>query len=435
MSDPDILAARLCTLHLLCQILEKKQSFDLLLERDAAFRALPAKERGFTHMLTATVLRHIGQCDDLITKMQDKHGRPSQLKLQNILRMGLCQILYMNVPDHAAVSTSVDLCEASDLQRSKNFVNALLRRFLREKDILLSKQDEILLNIPAWLLQPLIQDWGLTQAAKIGASLLSEAPLDVTIKNPGMLEHWLKELDAQHLFHNTIRLKNPAAIPSLSGYHDGHWWVQDAAAALPVHLMGDVRNKLVFDLCAAPGGKTAQLAAKGAKVIALDRSAKRLSRLKENMERLSFSGTVQTMTADAAEWNPEELADAVLLDAPCSATGVIRRHPDILYLKSERDIDGLVRTQAHIFDHAATLLKPGGILIYCTCSILKSESEDQVETFLTNHPDFEHMPVTPEEVAGNESFINPAGDLRLFPYYLDSLGGLDGFFISRLRKK
>ena len=349
--------------------------------------------------------------------------------------MGIAQILYMNVPDHAAVSTSVDLCEAADMQRSKNFVNAILRRFLREKDILLSKQDDVRLNIPEWLLNPLIKDWGLTQAAKIGASLLTEAPLDVTIKNPGMLEHWLKELDAQHLFHNTLRLKNPSSVTSLKGYEDGHWWVQDASAALPVNLIGDVKGKLVFDLCAAPGGKTAQLASQDAKVIALDRSAKRLSRLKENMERLGLTEKVQAVTSDASEWKRDELADAVLLDAPCSATGVIRRHPDILHLKSTKDIDSLVRTQENIFDHAASLIKSGGILIYCTCSVLKAEGEEQVEKFLQKHSDFERVPVTSKEVAEHDVFINQNGDLRLFPYYIEELGGLDGFFISRLRKK
>lgn len=386
-------------------------------------------------MLVATTLRKLGQCDDLIEKLQNKNGAQKQPMLQHILRIGFAQILFMDVPDHAAVNTSVELCEVKDLSKAKNFVNALLRRFLREKDILISKQDTVRLNIPDWLLKPLIQDWGLSHAAKIGESLLAEAPIDITIKNPGMLEHWMKELEAQHIFFNTIRLKNNAGISKLSGYEDGHWWVQDAAAALPVQLMGGLEDKHVLDICAAPGGKTAQLASKGASITALDRSAKRLVRLKENMTRLSFSEKVETITTDASEWSPKEPADVVLLDAPCTATGVIRRHPDILYLKSEKDIDSLVRTQQKIFDHAAGFVKSGGMLIYCTCSILKSEGEDQVETFLNNHSDYERMPITEEDVSGHKQFINENGDIRLFPYLLSELGGLDGFFISRLRRK
>ena len=429
------LSARLCALHMLHQVLEKKQSFDLLIEKDHDFRNLSKQDRGFVHMLCATTLRHLGQCDDIIQKLQDKANPQKQPILNNILRIGIVQILFMNVPDHAAVNTSVNLCELKELSRAKNYVNAILRRFLREKDILLSKQDEVRLNIPEWLLKPLINDWGLSHAAKIGASLLQEAPIDISIKNPGMLEHWLKELDAQHIFHNSVRLKNPSAIQSLSGYEDGHWWVQDTAAALPVALMGNVEDKTVFDICAAPGGKTAQLAAQGAKVIALDRSAKRLSRLNDNMKRLSLDTFVETEATDAAVWKPTEQADMVLLDAPCTATGVIRRHPDILHLKSTRDIDALSRTQASIFDHAADLVAAGGQLIYCTCSILKAEGEDQVEKFLLNHPEFERSPIQYDEAAGHSAFIDNSGNIRTFPYFMDELGGIDGFFISRLQKK
>ncbi len=433
LSDP--LSARLSALTLLQQILDKKQSFDLLLEHDKSFKSLTKQDRGFTHMLVATTLRNLGQCDDIIAKLQTKSSAQKQPMLQHILRIGLIQILYMNVPDHAAVNTTVDLCDVKNMSRAKNFVNAMLRRFLREKDILLSKQDPLRLNIPEWLLKPLIKDWGLSHAAKISTSLLEEAPIDISIKNPGMLEHWITELDAQHILFDTVRLKNNTAVPTLSGYDDGHWWVQDAAASLPVQIMGDITDKHIYDICAAPGGKTAQLAAKGANVIALDRSAKRLVRLHENMQRLSLHDKVETITTDAASWSPQEPADIVLLDAPCTATGVIRRHPDILHLKSQQDIDALIRTQKQILDHAASFVKSGGFIFYCTCSVLKSEGEDQVDTFLNNHPDFKRLPIQENEIAGYKSFLNDQGDVRLFPYLLEDLGGIDGFFISRLQKK
>jgi 16S rRNA (cytosine967-C5)-methyltransferase len=222
------------------------------------------------------------------------------------------------------------------------------------------------------------------------------------------------------------------AVHELDGFEDGAWWVQDAAAALPVRLLGDVAGKRVLDLCAAPGGKTVQLAAAGAEVTAIDRSARRLRRVRENLNRLGLEATIQD--ADAIEWRPEELADAVLLDAPCSATGTIRRHPDVARLKRAQDVTDLAETQAALLRASAEMVKPGGLVVYCTCSLQAAEGEDQIAAALAAGLPFERVPVTAEEVGGLSEAITAKGELRTLPCHWSDRGGLDGFFAARLRR-
>jgi len=215
----------------------------------------------------------------------------------------------------------------------------------------------------------------------------------------------------------------------MDGFDDGAWWVQDAAAAIPAQLFGDVNGKTVVDMCAAPGGKTAQLAAQGANVIAIDRSSKRLERLKENMARLSLSDRAEVIVADAGAWSPKEKYDYILLDAPCSATGTIRRHPDILHSKRERDIKQLAALQERLLDHAFSLLNSGGVLIYCTCSLQKAEGEDQISRFLARQNDAHKVAVQPDEVGGVTEILDAHGDVRILPFHRAASGGMDGFFI------
>ena len=246
--------------------------------------------------------------------------------------------------------------------------------------------------------------------------------------------NWAKALEATILPTGSLRRASGGNVTHLQGFDEGAWWVQDASAALPVKLLGNIAGKKVVDLCAAPGGKTAQLAAGGASVIAVDRAAKRLSKLKQNMERLNLTASVETVVGDGAEWQPKEQVDAVLLDAPCSATGTIRRHPDVMHLKAPIDMERLCVIQTRIFDNAAKMLKVNGILIYCTCSLQKDESEYQVQEFLKNHSEFERAPIELKEV-GEVDAINESGEMRVLPYHLAPHGGMDGFFISRLIKK
>ena len=241
------------------------------------------------------------------------------------------------------------------------------------------------------------------------------------------------KLEGTVLPTGTIRRASGGQVSELPGYDEGAWWVQDAAAALPAKLFGDIAGKTVYDLCAAPGGKTAQLAATGAKVTSLDRSERRLRRLTANLERLNL--WADTLTADAATWKPEELADAVLLDAPCSATGAIRRHPDIMRLKSQEDVTKLAGAQRRLLAHAVDLVKPGGTLIYCTCSLQPEEGEQRIDHLLASGAPMERSPVTPDELGGLSELINERGEVRTLPGQLAELGGIDGFFIARLVRK
>jgi 16S rRNA (cytosine967-C5)-methyltransferase len=271
-------------------------------------------------------------------------------------------------------------------------------------------------------------------AAQIAAANLAEAPLDITIKDEESRNYWASHFKATEMTTGTLRKTAGGNIAELEGFDDGHWWVQDASAAIPAKLMGDVAGQSVIDLCAAPGGKTLQLAAMGANVIALDRSAQRLKRLEQNLERTGFAERVQVVAADAASWRPKDPAPYILLDAPCSATGTVRRHPDVLHLKSEKDIAGLLGIQARIFENAFDMLMVGGVLIYCTCSLQKSEGEAQVAALLAARADAMRLPITKEELGGFDEAITADGDLRILPFHQAALGGMDGFYIARITK-
>ena len=366
------LAARAVVLDLLKQILTRRTPMDQALDRDADFAALPPRDRAFARMMLATVLRRLGQVDDMILRAFNRAEKPEPPALFNLLRLGVVQIVFMNVPDHAAVNTAVDLAERSGLSRQKNLVNAVLRRVARDYPDWRAQQDESRINIPEWLLKTWINDYGLRPAAEIALTCLNEAALDITLKDPTHAAHWASVLEAEILPAGSLRRTGGGNVADLPGFDDGTWWVQDAAAAIPVRLFGDVAELRVVDLCAAPGGKTAQLAAMGAHVHALDRAATRLKKLEDNLDRLGLRAGVTTEAADATNWHTRDPFDAILLDAPCSATGTIRRHPDVPHLKTPDDIDRLCATQAAMLDNAATMLKPVGVMVYCTCSLQKA---------------------------------------------------------------
>jgi 16S rRNA (cytosine967-C5)-methyltransferase len=297
----------------------------------------------------------------------------------------------------------------------------------------LAALDAVLLDTPDWLMRRWIAHYGEATARAIAAAHAQEPALDLTVKNDP--EAWAARLNGRVLKTGTVRTIASGPISQLPGYDDGEWWVQDAAAALPARLLGDVRGKSVADLCAAPGGKTAQLAHAGAQVIAVDRSAQRLARLRQNLTRLKLSA--ETVEADAAEWQAGPF-DAVLLDAPCSSTGAIRRHPDIPWLKSEADLKKLVALQARLIDRAATLVKPGGTLVYCTCSLETAENEETVSALLGRNPDLRRSPIDAAEVSGLVELLTPEGELRTLPCHLPDpdprMSGLDGFYAARIAR-
>lgn len=342
--------------------------------------------------------------------------------------MGLAQLLFLRTPPHAAVATTVDLAEARGFLSYKGLVNAVLRRLSQEGSALLAVQDEGRLNVPVWLWRNWSEAYGEDIAHAIAIAHLHEAPLDISVR--GDPELWRERLEAELLPTGTLRRQGGGAIANLPGYHEAAWWVQDAAAALPAKLLGDVAGEIVLDLCAAPGGKTAQLAAAGAKVIALDRSPRRVERLNTNLARLKFS--VESHVADAIQWRPKEPVRFVLLDAPCTATGAIRRHPDVPHLKTQDDVTRLSGVQERLLNAAIEMLAPGGMLVYCTCSLEPQEGKQQIERLLSRGAPVKRVPVEASEIGGLRECISAEGDLRTLPCHLAEKEGIDGFFAARL---
>ncbi len=429
----DGMSARVGALALLEDVLQRKQALDHALDNQEAFKSLPQRDRAFTRMLVSTVLRRRGQIDDVIDKAIERET-PRNIMLQNILRIGVVQILFMDVADHAAVDTAVRLAERQGMDKQKAFVNAILRNVTRNGVEWRERQDEARLNTPEWLLKIWIEDYGLGTAAEIAKANLSEAPLDITVRDRESRNFWASNFKATEMTTGTLRKTSGGAVTELQGFDEGHWWVQDAAAAIPAQLFGDVDGQHVYDLCAAPGGKTLQLASMGARVSALDRSANRLKRLQENLERMKLADMVEVITADAGSWKPQEPAGYILLDAPCSATGTIRRHPDVAHLKALQDVERLENLQSVLLQNAFDMLMPGGVLVYCTCSLQKSEGEAQIARFLEKQGDAARLPITAAELGGFDEALTEDGDLRILPFHQAALGGMDGFFVSRVTK-
>ena len=427
-----MLAPRRTALVILASILNAHQPLDTVLEINPDFKKLEGRDRAFVRMLVTTTLRRCGEIDALIQKAQDRPDHPLQPVLKNILRLGLAQILFLNVPDHAAVDTSVRLAENQGHAKFKGFVNAVLRNILRNQPDWSQTLEPEKVNIPLWLYDLWEVEYGPAQTLEMSKASLAEAPLDLTSKDPSKAKSIAASVGGTILWNGTIRLDpGSGQIPELEGYRDGSWWVQDMSASLPVGLMGDLTGKDVIDLCAAPGGKTAQLASKGAYVKSLDRSARRLERFMDNMRRLRLESHVEPVTADASVWHPKEQADIVLLDAPCTATGTIRRNPD-MHLKTENDVRKMTGVQKTLLKNAAAMVKPGGTLIYCTCSLQKEEGEDQIDGFLSGDVPFRLVPYTADEVAGHTELINEDGHIRCLPNMMADSGGMDGFFVARL---
>jgi 16S rRNA (cytosine967-C5)-methyltransferase len=360
---------------------------------------------------------------------------PHQGRLELVLLAAAAQLLLLQTPPHAAISLAVDQCRAdSQGRRFANLVNAVLRRVSESGHGRLASLDNVTLTFPEWLLSKWSNVYGAAEARQIARASLAEPPLDLTVKSDVI--DWAARLNGVPLESGSVRCVGVGRIEELDGYADGAWWVQDAAAALPVKLFGNVANRTALDLCAAPGGKTAQLAAAGARVVAVDKSAGRLARLQENLQRLDLSAEV--VTSDALNFTSETLFDAVLLDAPCTATGTIRRHPDILYLKRPEDVAALADLQKRLLQQAARLVKPGGILVYCTCSLEPEEGEEQIAAFLDEHKDFNRRPMELDSSTVPALWRTSEGDLWTLPSYLsdfpEGLRGLDGFFAAALVK-
>jgi 16S rRNA (cytosine967-C5)-methyltransferase len=429
--------ARKTALALLRAVLDDGRPLDEALAGNPHLAKLEARDRAFARLLLVTVLRRLGQIDAAIDRCLDRPIRAKDVMLQHILRLGAAQLLFLETPPHAAVSTSLDLAGGPRLAGQRGLLNAVLRRLSREGAALVEGQDAARLNTPDWLWDSWSAAYGEATARAIAEAQLGEPPLDLSCK--GDPQAWAEKLGATLLnaeMPGGGSLRLPAGqgdVTRLPGYGEGAWWVQDAAAALPARLLGDVSGKTVIDLCAAPGGKTAQLAAAGAEVIAVERSVERLQRLQENLERLQLRAAL--VEADAAAWQPPAPADAVLLDAPCSATGTLRRHPDIAWLKDSAQIASLTAAQDRLLAHAVGMVKPGGLLVYAVCSLQPEEGQQRIHALLSADDRVERLPLAAGELPGFEDCLTPEGDLRSLPCHLPAQGGLDGFYACRLRRR
>jgi len=428
MSPP--ISARQVALDLIAAVLRRKRPLDDAIEDNSDMPQLSLRDRAFARLLVATVLRRLGQIDALIAYCLNTPLPPRAAAVHDILRLGIAQLLFLRTPPHAAVATSVDITHQCGFLTHKGLVNAVLRRLSVEGQGRIAQHDAGRLNTPDWLWQSWSRAYGEETAQAIATAHLKEAPLDLTVR--GDEAEWQDRLQATRLPTGTLRRPAGGAVMNLPGYAEGAWWIQDAAAALPVRLFGGVDGLEVVDLCAAPGGKTAQLANAGARVTAVDRSSRRLDRLISNLRRLSLP--VEPIAADALTWRPERPVDAVLLDAPCTATGAIRRHPDVPHLKNPEDVARLAVVQENLLRAAVDMLRPGGTLVYCTCSLEPEEGSHRIDALLRSGAPVERQPLDAEAIGAPPECITEQGDLRTLPCHLQEFDGVDGFYGARLVK-
>lgn len=426
--DVSPLASRQAALEILVSCLDKGQPLDEALARHAGFAGLDPRDRAFVRLLLATTLRRLGEIDVVLAALVERPLEGPNAAGRQVLRLGAAQLLFLGTAAHAAVDTSVRLIEDAHLPHLKGLANAVLRRISRDGVAILGDRDPARLNTPQWLWQSWATAYGEDTTRAIAAAHLIEAPLDLTPRSN--TDFWAGQLEAEVLPTGTLRRTGGGHIAELPGFAEGTWWVQDAAATLPVRLLGNIAGKRVADLCAAPGGKTLQLCAAGAAVTAVDISARRMSRVSENLARAGLAA--ELVTADASKWAPAEKFDAVLLDAPCSGTGTLRRHPDIAWLKDEEDVGRLTLTQDRLLLRAIDLLRPGGTLVYAVCSLQEDESLARIEALLAREPRLKRVPVQPVELPGLANAATKDGDVRTLPSMWPERGGLDGFYIARL---
>ena len=407
MAELQGIHARRAALRLLDAVLRRGETLDIAFN-GATKDVRKFEDKALARAIAAEVLRWMVDLDGLIDSATKK-PLPDDAKVRMVLRMMLAQWLRLQTPPHAVVATGLDLLAGGPRRLAHGVFSTLTKR-------------EVALPPAPTLPEEVATRWG-DRAASIAAGLADPPPLDLTLRDPAETEHWQVQLSADSLMPGHLRLARGDNIEKLPGFAEGAWWVQDIAASLPARLLGDGEGRHVLDLCAAPGGKTLQLAAQGWKVTALDISKRRLELLKSNLKRTGLAAS--TVRADALTWEPKHQFDAILLDAPCTATGTARRHPDVLHRIGARQIEEMAELQAALLDRAKGWLKPGGIFVYATCSLEREEGEDQ-----TNAIDLAPLPIGSQNLpAGLEPTAE--GWLRTDPGMLGEVGGLDGFFIAR----
>ena len=430
MTETPGIPARAAALAALSAVLRKRRPLDAALEEALAHGELAARDAGFARAIAGETLRRYGQLDALLKTFMARPPAPHRAgAAPEILLIGACELLFLETPAHAAVDAANRLA-ARDAKavHFKSLINAVLRRAAKQGTDAIAAQDAARLNAPDWIWARWCGAYGEDIVRAIASVHAMTPPLDIVCK-PGFAPAFENALT---LPNDVRRLNHAGRVDALPGYADGQWWVQDFAATLPVRLLGEVAARTVIDLCAAPGGKTAQLAAAGAHAIAVEREPARAAQLRENLARLRLSAEI--VEADMRDYAPKDLAPFVLLDAPCSATGTIRRHPELPWIKSAADVNLCADAAGELLDHAASMVAPDGTLVFAVCSLEPEEGVEQIEAFLAHHPEFARAPVAAEDVFGMTETISAEGDLRTLPCHLGEKGGMDGFYAARLRR-
>ena len=393
------------------------------------------KDLSFVNMLVLTTLRNWQNLENELTKYLNKKIPNKHRFCKYLVLTAMAELIFMNTPSHIVINETVKNVKNCCDKFLGGMANAILRRILQNKEFIYT---DITNNplIPQNF-QDILEGYSDDEVSKIKKSINMLPPLNISVKNDNL--QWKDKLKADIYPNGTLSLKNAKKVQDLSDYNNGSWWIQDVAASLPVQIMGDIKGLEVIDLCAAPGGKTAQLLNANANVTALDISEVRLDILKQNMKRLGFEN-IKTQVCDAVDFmnSSDKKFDAILLDAPCSATGTFRRHPEVLYIKGKDDVKTMRDLQKQLLSLCRNILKIGGTLVYSVCSIAKDEGEYQISEFLKNNPDFKLIPISIEEIqkfsVWNDNIITTEGTIRTLPFYEENLGGLDSFFICKMQR-
>ena len=432
MADP-----RAISCDILDAVLDRGAPLDITLGEHKGLAALDPRDRAQVRRIIGATLRRLGEIDAIIKARLDRPISSRHTRIRNILRIGVAELVFLETPPHAAVDAAVRVATQHRKGALKGLVNAILRRLDRDQKTdtpITDPANPGEANTPNWLFHRWNANFGLETAEAIAAAHLHEAPLDISLSVKADPAEWAAKLEAEILPGGTLRRSGGGRISDLPGFNEGTWWIQDAAAALPVRMLGDVTGQSVIDLCAAPGGKALQLADAGAQVIAVDISNARLGQLQENLGRTGFN--IDMVNADGTQWRPDTPADAVLLDAPCSATGTIRRHPDIPRRRRSKDIEAVTGLQQRLLAAAVDMVRPGGVINYAVCSLEPEEGADQITALCKAGAPVRIDPIDPAtrpELEGlAPSAITPDGMLRTLPCHWHERGGMDGFFAARL---
>ena len=417
--------ARVAAGVLLNAALARRNGLDEAMAK-AEVAALPPADRAFARAVAMAALRRLGEIDQILDRRLKK-GPPEAVR--TLMRVSLAQTLVLETPAFAAVSTAVKLAERDPKTRPyKALVNAVLRGIEREGPGLTTAES----NLPDWIAARWRAAYGEPALIALALAAREEPPTDLSLKPGADAAVVAEALDGHVLPGGSVRTGRRGDLAAWPAYEAGDWWVQDAAAAVPARLLAAQPGETVLDMCAAPGGKTLQLAAAGAEVVALDRSASRLKRLAANLARTGLKAEIVATTGE--DWEDPRTFDAVLLDAPCTATGTFRRNPEALRAVRPGDVGDLADVQHRLLDAAAERVRPGGRLVYCVCSLEREEGEAQITAFLRRRPDFQTTSADPAALGAPPEALTPEGWLRLLPSMWAEHGGLDGFFIARLER-